>query len=73
MFCVTTAITRKARDLFYGDFAIFATNISFYSIFRVEKEKNALQSDNDELMGNLETLEKQKVALLFKDDVTQDE
>jgi len=40
--------------------------MSFNSVFRIEKEKNALQSDNDELVGNLETLEKQKVALLLK-------
>lgn len=59
-------MTRKARGLFVGDFPIFATNMSFNSVLRIEKEKNALQSDNDELVGNLETLEKQKVALLLK-------
>ena len=65
VFRVTEEMTRKAQGLFHGDFPIFATNMSFNSVFRIEKEKNALQSDNDELVGNLETLEKQKVALLL--------
>ena len=66
VFGVTAEMTRKAQGLFHGDFPIFATNMSFNSVFRIEKEKNALQSDNDELVGNLETLEKQKVPLLLK-------
>ena len=64
---------KKGSNLFHGDFPIFATNMSFNSVFRIEKEKNALQSDNDELVGNLETLEKQKVALLLKVDDTRDD
>ena len=73
VFRVTEEMTRKAQGLFHGDFPIFATNMSFNSVFRIEKEKNALQSDNDELVGNLETLEKQKVALLLKGDVIRDD
>ena len=73
VFRVTAEMSRKAHGLFHGDFPIFATNMSFNSVLRIEKEKNALQSDNDELVGNLETLEKQKVAWLLKGDVTRDD
>ena len=73
VFRVAAEMTRKAQGLFHGDFPTFATNMSFNSVFRIEKEKNALQSDNDELVGNLETLEKQKVALPLKVDDTRDD
>ena len=73
VFRLAAEMTRKAHGHFHGDFPIFETNMSFNSVFRIEKEKNALQSDNDELVGNLETLEKQKVAWLLKVDVTWDD
>ena len=73
VFRLAAEMTRKAHGDFHGDFPIFETNMSFNSVFRIEKEKNALQSDNDELVGNLETLEKQKVAWLLKVDVTWDD
>ena len=37
----------------------------FYLLNRVEKEKNALQSEGDDLAVSLETLQKQKVSIFI--------
>ena len=66
MFRVTAEMTRKALTFFTVTFLFSRPTEKLILFFRIEKEKNALQSDNDELVGNLETLEKQKVALLLK-------
>ena len=66
VFRVTAEMTRKARTFFTVTFLFSRPTGHLILFFRIEKEKNALQSDNDELVGNLETLEKQKVALLLK-------
>ena len=66
VFRVTAEMTRKALTFFTVTFLFSRPTGHLILFFRIEKEKNALQSDNDELVGNLETLEKQKVALLLK-------